>query len=56
MRTLAWLYRFRRRTVRLERRADIHGAFLALSGAIPMSLDRCKGSIRQHVQAQAKAV
>ena len=29
-RTLAWLSRFRRLTVRYERRADIHHAFLAL--------------------------
>ena len=29
-RTLAWLNRFRRLTVRYERRADIHEAFLSL--------------------------
>jgi transposase len=29
-RTLAWLNRFRRLTVRYERRADIHQAFLSL--------------------------
>jgi len=29
-RTLAWLNRMRRLTVRYERRADIHQAFLAL--------------------------
>ena len=30
-RTLAWLNRFRRLTIRYERRADIHQAFLSLS-------------------------
>lgn len=29
-RTLAWLKRFRRLTIRYERRADIHQAFLTL--------------------------
>jgi len=29
-RTLAWLSQFRRLTIRYERRADIHGAFLSL--------------------------
>jgi transposase len=29
-RTLAWLHRFRRLTVRYERRADVHQAFLTL--------------------------
>jgi transposase len=29
-RTLAWLNRFRRLTVRYERRVDIHDAFLTL--------------------------
>jgi len=29
-RTMAWLAQFRRLTVRYERRADIHGAFLTL--------------------------
>jgi transposase len=33
-RTLAWLNRFRRLTVRYERRADIHHAFLALGCAL----------------------
>ena len=33
-RTLAWLNRFRRLTVRYERRADIHAAFLALACAL----------------------
>lgn len=33
-RTLAWLNRFRRLTVRYERRADIHGAFLKLGCAL----------------------
>jgi transposase len=33
-RTLAWLARFRRLTVRYERRADIHHAFLALGCAL----------------------
>jgi transposase len=33
-RTLAWLNRFRRLTVRYERRADIHQAFLTLSCAL----------------------
>jgi transposase len=30
-RSLSWLYRFRRLTVRYERRADIHQAFLDLA-------------------------
>ena len=33
-RTLAWLSRFRRLTVRYERRADIHRAFLHLGCAL----------------------
>lgn len=33
-RTLAWLNRFRRLTVRYERRADIHHAFLTLGCAM----------------------
>jgi transposase len=33
-RTLAWLNRFRRLTIRYERRADIHQAFLTLGCAI----------------------
>ena len=33
-RTLAWLNRFRRLTVRYERRADIHEAFLKLGCAL----------------------
>lgn len=33
-RTLAWLNRFRRLTVRYERRADIHAAFLTLGCAL----------------------
>jgi transposase len=33
-RTLAWLNRFRRLTVRYERRADIHRAFLSLGCAL----------------------
>jgi IS5 family transposase len=33
-RTLAWLNRFRRLTIRYERRADIHHAFLTLGCAI----------------------
>lgn len=33
-RTLAWLNRFRRLTVRYERRADIHQAFLSLACAL----------------------
>jgi transposase len=33
-RTLAWLNRFRRLTVRYERRADIHDAFLTLACAL----------------------
>jgi transposase len=33
-RTLAWLNRFRRLTVRYERRADIHHAFLTLGCAL----------------------
>ena len=33
-RTLAWLSRFRRLTVRYERRADIHHAFLTLGCAL----------------------
>lgn len=33
-RTLAWLNRFRRLTVRYERRADLHQAFLTLGCAL----------------------
>ena len=33
-RTLAWLSRFRRLTVRYERRADLHQAFLSLGCAL----------------------
>lgn len=33
-RTLAWLSRFRRLTIRYERRADIHEAFLSLGCAL----------------------
>jgi transposase len=33
-RTIAWLHRFRRLTVRYERRADIHQAFLTLGCAL----------------------
>jgi hypothetical protein len=33
-RTLSWLNRFRRLTVRYERRADIHHAFLSLGCAL----------------------
>jgi transposase len=33
-RTLAWLNRFRRLTIRYERRADIHHAFLTLGCAL----------------------
>lgn len=33
-RTLAWLNRFRRLTVRYERRADLHQAFLSLGCAL----------------------
>jgi transposase len=33
-RTLAWLNRFRRLTVRYERRADIHLAFTTLARAL----------------------
>jgi IS5 family transposase len=33
-RTLAWLSRFRRLTIRYERRADIHQAFLVLGCAL----------------------
>jgi transposase len=33
-RTLAWLHRFRRLTVRYERRADVHEAFLTLGCAL----------------------
>jgi transposase len=33
-RTLAWLNRFRRLTVRYERRADLHRAFLSLGCAL----------------------
>jgi IS5 family transposase len=33
-RTLAWLNRFRRLTVRYERRADLHQAFLSLACAL----------------------
>ena len=33
-RTLAWLNRFRRLTIRYERRADIHRAFLTLGCAL----------------------
>jgi IS5 family transposase len=33
-RTLAWLTRFRRLTIRYERRADIHQAFLTLGCAL----------------------
>jgi transposase len=40
-RTLAWLGRFRRLTVRYERRADIHRAFLTL-GCILITWDACQ--------------
>lgn len=33
-RTFSWLYRFRRLTIRYERRADIHCAFLELGCAL----------------------
>jgi len=33
-RTLAWLSRFRRLTIRHERRADIHEAFVTLGCAL----------------------
>ena len=33
-RTLAWFSRFRRLTVRYERRADIHQAFLSLATSL----------------------
>jgi transposase len=33
-RTLAWLHRFRRLTVRYERRPDVHQAFLTLGCAL----------------------
>ena len=33
-RTLAWLSQYRRLTIRYERRADIHDAFLALGCAL----------------------
>ncbi len=33
-RTLAWLHRYRRLTIRYERRADIHQAFLTLGCAL----------------------
>ena len=33
-RTISWLHRFRRLTVRYERRADIHSAFLFLGAAL----------------------
>ena len=33
-RTFAWLYRFRRLTVRYERRADVHQAFLDLASPL----------------------
>lgn len=33
-RTIAWLHRLRRLTIRYERRADIHHAFLVLGGAL----------------------
>jgi transposase len=33
-RTLAWLNQFRRLTIRYERRADIHAAFLSLGCAL----------------------
>lgn len=33
-RTLAWFSRFRRSTVRYERRADIHQAFLSLAASL----------------------
>jgi transposase len=33
-RTLAWLNRFRRLTIRYERRADIHEAFVTLGCAL----------------------
>ena len=33
-RTLAWFSRFRRLTVRYERRADIHRAFLSLAASL----------------------
>jgi transposase len=33
-RTLAWLHRYRRLTIRYERRADIHQAFLSLGCAL----------------------
>ncbi len=42
-RTLSWLGRFRRLTVRYERRADIHQAFLSLGCALIcwQALNRC---------------
>ena len=33
-RTLAWLHRYRRLTIRYERRADLHQAFLTLGCAL----------------------
>ena len=33
-RTISWLHRFRRLTVRYERRADIHRAFLTIGAAL----------------------
>ena len=33
-RTFSWLYRFRRLTIRYERRADLHQAFLDLACAL----------------------
>ncbi len=41
-RTLAWLNRFRRLTIRYERRADIHDAFLKLGCAL-ICLRRIEG-------------
>jgi transposase len=33
-RTIAWWHRFRRLTVRYERRADVHQAFLTLGSVL----------------------
>jgi transposase len=44
-RTLAWLNRFRRLTVRYERRADIHQAFLLLACSL-ICLRRIEGGLK----------
>jgi transposase len=55
-RTLAWLNRYRRLTIRYERRADIHQAFLTLGCALicfnhlPPSRGAMNGTLRWHPQ------